>query len=63
MRTLTEQVLDCPCCGERISVVVDHSLGDQEYVEDCEVCCRPLVLDILVGPDGDASVTARYENA
>ena len=63
MRTLTEQALDCPYCGERISVVIDHSLGDQEYVEDCEVCCRPLVLDILIGPDGDASVTARYENA
>jgi hypothetical protein len=62
VRSLTEQALHCPYCGEPISVVVDHSLGDQEYVEDCQVCCRPLVLNISVDADGDASVTARYEN-
>ena len=62
MRSLSEQSLHCPCCGEPVSVVVDHSLGDQEYVEDCQVCCRPMVLSIAVDPDGDVSVTARYEN-
>ena len=62
MRSLTEETLHCPYCGEPISVVVDHSLGNQEYVEDCQVCCRPLVLNISIDVDGDASVAARYEN-
>ena len=62
MRSLTEEPLTCPFCGESITVVVDHSLGDQEYVEDCQVCCRPLVLTIAVDPSGDAVVTARNEN-
>ncbi len=63
MRTLSEYPLDCPYCGEPISIVIDHSLGEQEYVEDCEVCCRPLVLDVVIDADGHAAVTARYENA
>jgi len=62
MRSLSEEPLDCPYCGEPISVVVDHSLGDQQYVEDCQVCCRPMVLRISIDADGDASVSARPEN-
>lgn len=62
MRPLSEQSLHCPYCGEPVSVVVDHSLGDQEYVEDCQVCCRPMVLSITLDPAGDVSVSARHEN-
>ena len=62
MRSLSEQSLHCPYCGEPISVVVDHSIGEQEYIEDCQVCCRPLVLSIAIDEDGEATVIARYEN-
>ena len=32
----------CPYCGEVVEVLVDAGGGeDQDYVEDCEVCCRP----------------------
>ncbi|HEY0893029.1 MAG TPA: CPXCG motif-containing cysteine-rich protein, partial [Cellvibrio sp.] len=33
-----ECFLDCPYCGEPISVLVDCSLEQQTYVEDCQVC-------------------------
>ena len=62
MRSLSEEPIHCPYCGEPISVVVDHSIGEQEYIEDCQVCCRPLVLSISIDEDGEASVIARYEN-
>lgn len=39
-----EHFFSCPCCGARISVVVDCSQKRQDYIEDCEVCCRPLRL-------------------
>lgn len=39
-----EYAFRCPCCGEAISVLLDMSVAAQEYVEDCEVCCRPLVI-------------------
>jgi len=44
-----EHFFSCPCCGARISVVVDCSQQRQDYIEDCEVCCRPLRLLIRCG--------------
>ena len=32
----------CPYCGQEISIVLDTSVRRQAYVEDCEVCCRPI---------------------
>lgn len=32
----------CAYCGEENPTFVDPSQGrDQQYVEDCQVCCRP----------------------
>ncbi len=39
-----EQTIYCPCCGENIRVVLDLSVPEQSYVEDCSVCCRPILL-------------------
>lgn len=36
----------CPYCNETISVLFDLSTGDQQYIEDCEVCCRPMTVSI-----------------
>ena len=62
MRSISEHALDCPYCGEPVTVLIDHSAGEQEYVEDCEVCCRPLVIHVLIESNGEAAVSARYEN-
>ena len=37
-----EQFFNCPYCGESISMIFDTSAGSQQYIEDCEVCCRPI---------------------
>ncbi len=54
--------IQCPYCGEAIDVVVDDSAGDQSYIEDCQVCCRPIVLTLTLGDDGGVEVAARAEN-
>ncbi|MBC21173.1 MAG: CPXCG motif-containing cysteine-rich protein [Planctomycetaceae bacterium] len=37
----------CNACGEEIVIPLDVSAGrEQEYVEDCPVCCRPNLLRI-----------------
>jgi len=46
--------VQCPWCGERFEAVVDASAGDAEYVEDCQVCCRPIVIRLQVDDDGGA---------
>lgn len=37
-----EHFFQCPYCWETISVLVDSSVPEQQYVEDCEVCCNPI---------------------
>ena len=36
----------CPYCGEPAEAVLDLSAGDQTYIEDCPVCCRPIVFTL-----------------
>ena len=62
MPELTEQSISCPYCGEMISVLIDDSLPEQNFVEDCRVCCRPIVLNVPVDSSGDIAVVATAEN-
>ncbi len=55
----SEQRFRCPYCGERISVLVDHSEQQQDYIEDCEVCCRPIVLTVQIAEDSRVQLVAR----
>jgi Cysteine-rich CPXCG len=44
----------CAGCGEWNETVVDESAGSrQSYVEDCQVCCKPNVLQILWDVSGE----------
>jgi hypothetical protein len=42
----------CPYCGERFEARVEVSAGAQKYIEDCQVCCRPMALSIEVDDSG-----------
>ena len=62
MPKIIETNISCPYCGESISVLVDDSLPAHSYIEDCQVCCRPIVMDVRVGLEGGVTVLARSEN-
>ena len=53
--------VNCPYCGEAIELVVDYSAGSQEYVEDCSVCCRPIVVTIAQDRGRHFAVHVRAE--
>ena len=39
----------CAFCGEVNTTFVDLSAGNQQsYVEDCQVCCRPNILYLML---------------
>ena len=62
MSTESEASYDCPECGEDIVIPIDLYAGrDQEYVEDCPVCCCPVLLRVTIDADGDASIQAQAE--
>ena len=49
---LIEQTYTCGSCGESIVTAIDPTAGaEQEYVDDCPVCCRPHVLRVRVRGD------------
>lgn len=58
---LTYEDIECPYCGERINLVLDTSAGPQQYIEDCQVCCRPISVNLDVDADGDAVVRVQSE--
>ena len=52
----------CPWCGQPFEVALDPGSGaDQEYVEDCEACCRPAALRVSYAATGRARVEAERE--
>lgn len=47
----------CPCCGEPVTIALDPGSGAcQEYVEDCQVCCRPWTVRVWYDDAGAATV-------
>lgn len=62
MESLAEQIISCPYCGEAIEVLIDHQEGGHQYIEDCQVCCKPIVFSVVVDSMGSLSVSVRDEN-
>ena len=57
-----EHFFQCPYCWEEISMLLDTSISQTSYVEDCEVCCRPINLSVSVDDKGTPAVFPRHEN-
>lgn len=53
-----DAVVACPYCGESVQIALDPGSGsDQEYVEDCAVCCQPWNVHVVYHGDGSAQVS------
>ena len=55
---LDTQTVNCPYCGEQIELMIDASAGSQRYVEDCQVCCRPIEISLNILSGGDFQLQA-----
>jgi cysteine-rich CPXCG protein len=53
--------ISCPYCGEPIVVEPEPSDDTIEYIEDCDVCCRPIVITVTYSEEG-SKATARRED-
>lgn len=45
---MVEYFFQCPHCWEEISMLIDTSISNQNYIEDCEICCNPIQLNINI---------------
>lgn len=55
---MREHAFICPYCWEPITMLLDLSAGEQVYIEDCEVCCRPIHVHYTVHGGALASFEA-----
>lgn len=59
-----ETTYDCAYCGQTNDLYVDPSGGvRQQYVEDCQVCCRPNLITAVLADDDEVIVQVERENA
>lgn len=59
---LPEVEVHCPYCGEPVTLIVDDSVPEQSYVEDCFVCCQPITVVARAGFDGELAVEVRGQD-
>jgi hypothetical protein len=62
MSLLESATIQCPYCWETLDISADPSVPDQEYVEDCQVCCQPIVIHVVFDEERHLEVSATQEN-
>lgn len=53
----------CPYCGELIELAIDCSIPEQQYIEDCQVCCRPIQILASIDEFGTPIISLIDENS
>ena len=58
-----EHSFPCPSCGSVISIPIDLTAGnEQTFTTDCEICCRPMVVTVLLDESGISHFDAVKES-
>ena len=58
---LQETSIYCPYCGESIGVLLNPEDVGAEYIEDCQVCCRPIEFFLREDAGGWLEVEVRSD--
>ena len=59
---MEERRIYCPYCNEPISILVNSEDVGDAYIEDCQVCCRPIEITLSLDDNHCIQVQARDEN-
>lgn len=62
MNFLEPATIQCPYCGEEIDINVDTSIAEQDYIEDCQVCCKPIEIYVSVADNEIVDLFVRSDN-
>ncbi len=62
MSLLTEKSIGCPYCGETIEVLIEPGDLNQQYNEDCQVCCKPITFFVFEHDNGEFDVNVYSED-
>ena len=62
MNSLKSANIRCPYCGESIKIEIDCSIEQQSYIEDCQVCCRPIDFAVTINENGNPRIEVSRED-
>lgn len=63
MELVTAYEFTCPYCDATIIMQLELLYGEQQYIEDCEVCCQPIAIHYTVSESYEISYfSASQEN-
>ncbi|WP_105180502.1 CPXCG motif-containing cysteine-rich protein [Pseudoalteromonas sp. T1lg21] len=62
MDQLTEKKITCPYCGEQIEILLEPADLNQKYIEDCQICCKPINFLVFESIDEELSVTVSSDD-
>ncbi|HEY9202364.1 MAG TPA: CPXCG motif-containing cysteine-rich protein [Gammaproteobacteria bacterium] len=62
MSGLFEASVQCPYCWEPLEVVVDDCDENQQYIEDCQVCCQPISFTVEIDEQQQRHVFAHRDD-
>ncbi|RDE25098.1 CPXCG motif-containing cysteine-rich protein [Motiliproteus coralliicola] len=61
MGDLIEQSGHCPYCGSGQLFLVDPSVSEQRYIEDCQRCCQPILVRVRLDAEGQSCIEFELE--
>lgn len=56
------QPVRCPCCNSRVMLEIDCTVMHQQYIETCEACCKPFVVESAMSGEADFVVRVARED-
>jgi len=59
---MEELAIDCPYCGQTITILLDHSAREQDYYEDCSVCCSPILFEVLINELNEVKLIVKRDD-
>jgi len=62
MELLETMAESCPCCGAAIELTIERSPVSQSYIEDCPVCCQPMLVNVAANDGGEIDLSLQPEN-
>jgi hypothetical protein len=62
MDLLETIITQCPYCFEQVEILVDCSVMKQEYVEDCQVCYRPIMIFVSIDNNNKPQIEVSRED-
>lgn len=62
MNAIEAASIQCPYCGQTIDLIVEYTSINQDYIEDCQVCCQPIRIQVVETDSGSPELIVKQEN-